>query len=81
MFKINKKDYKYYSKYQVWQEGFKPKAIISDDMFRQKSDYIHFNPVKKGLVNEIEEYELSSARDYYSRKKGRITIDDLDYEN
>jgi hypothetical protein len=50
-------------------------------MFRQKSDYIHFNPVKKGLVNEIEEYELSSARDYYSRKKGRITIDDLDYEN
>jgi len=81
MFKINKKDYKYYSKYQVWQEGFMPKAIISDDMFRQKSDYIHFNPVKKGLVNEIEEYELSSARDYYSRKKGRITIDDLDYEN
>jgi len=80
-FQVNKKDYKYYSKYQVWQEGFMPKAIISDDMFRQKSDYIHFNPVKRGLANDVEKYELSSARDYYLRIKGRIVIDDLDYEN
>ncbi len=80
-FQSNKKDYKYYSKFQVWQEGFMPKAIISDDMFRQKSDYIHYNPVKRGLVNEVEEYEYSSARDYYLREKGRIVVNDLDYDN
>lgn len=75
-----KKEHKTDSKYQVWQEGFKPKAITTESMFEQKSNYIHYNPVKLGLVNEIEEYELSSARDYYLRKPGRILLDDLDYE-
>jgi putative transposase len=80
-FQMNKKNYKVDSKYQIWQEGFKPKAIISREMRIQKSDYIHFNPVKRGLVNEIEEYEYSSAKDYYLKKKGRLIIDDLDYES
>jgi putative transposase len=80
-FQINKKKYKLDSNYQIWLEGFKPKEIISQDMFIQKSNYIHFNPVKRGLVKEIEEYEYSSARDYYLKKKGRIIIDDLDYKN
>jgi hypothetical protein len=47
----------------------------------QKSDYIHFNPVKGGRVNEIEEYEFSSAKDYYLRIRGRIIIDKLDYDS
>jgi len=80
-FITNKKLYKSQSKYQIWQEGFMPKEIISDEMFEQKSDYIHFNPVKRGLVNDILDYECSSARDYFLRKRGRIEIDDLDYEN
>jgi REP element-mobilizing transposase RayT len=77
----SKKEHKTESKYQVWQEGFKPKALITESMLVQKSNYIHFNPVKRGLVNEIEDYEYSSARDYYLRKPGRILIDDLDYES
>ena len=80
-FQANKKSYKMQSRYQIWQEGFKPKGIISLDMRRQKSDYIHFNPVRRGLVNEVEEYEYSSARDYYLKERGRIVIDDLDYED
>jgi len=75
----NKKEYKTTSKYQVWQEGFKPKAIITDRMYGQKINYLHYNPVKRGLVNTIEEYEFSSARDYYLRKRGRILIDCLEY--
>jgi REP element-mobilizing transposase RayT len=76
-----KKEHKTESKYQIWQEGFKPKALITESMHIQKSNYIHFNPVKRGLVTEMEDYEYSSARDYYIRKPGRILIDDLDYEN
>jgi REP element-mobilizing transposase RayT len=76
----SKKEHKNTSKYQVWQEGFKPKALTTESMVVQKSKYIHFNPVKRGLVDEIEEYEYSSARDYYLRKPGRILIDDLEYE-
>ena len=76
-----KKEYKTESKYQVWHEGFKPKEILSEDMFKQKSDYIHFNPVKRGIVESKLDYESSSARDYFLRMKGRIIIDGLDYEN
>jgi putative transposase len=75
----SKKEHKAASKYQVWQKGFKPKAITTERMFVQKSNYIHYNPVKRGLAADVEEYELSSARDYYLRKPGRILIDDLDY--
>jgi putative transposase len=77
----SKKGHKTKSKYQVWQEGFKPKEILSDDMSEQKSNYIHFNPVKRGLVGSKLDYVLSSARDYFLRKQGRIIIDGLDYEN
>jgi putative transposase len=79
-FILNKKEHKTESKYQVWQEGFKPKALLTESMLVQKSNYIHFNPVKRGLVNEIEDYEYSSARDYYLRIPGRILINDLEYE-
>ena len=31
---------------------------------RQKIEYIHFNPVKRGYVDEPEHWRYSSARDY-----------------
>jgi len=36
--------------YQVWEEGYHPQQIINDEMMRQKIDYIHHNPVKRGYV-------------------------------
>ena len=38
------------SEHQVWQEGVHPQAIGSDEMMEQKLDYIHNNPVERGLV-------------------------------
>ncbi len=61
------------SKYQVWQEGYHPKMILTDDEFGQKINYIHNNPVKKGLVNQPEEWKYSSHRNYFC-------IDDLAIE-
>jgi putative transposase len=80
-FMQSKKEHKTTSNYQVWQEGFKPKAITTERMFVQKSNYVHYNPVKRGLAADAEDYELSSARDYYLRKRGRLIIDGLDYNN
>lgn len=37
------------STYQVWQKGFYLKQIIGDDMMIQKIEYIHHNPVKRGV--------------------------------
>jgi putative transposase len=35
-------------------------------------DYIHSNPVCAGLVNRVEEWEFSSARDYFSKRGGTL---------
>ncbi len=50
--------------YQFWQEGVHPELIQSENMMRQKVDYIHQNPVKRGYVDEAAHWRYSSARDY-----------------
>ena len=50
--------------YQFWQEGVHPEIIQSEDMMRQKIEYIHQNPVKRGYVDQAEHWRYSSARDY-----------------
>lgn len=75
--KKEKKGYKINSTYQVWQEGFHPKQIISEVMFFQKIEYIHQNPVRKGLVEEVTDWKYSSARYYYLEEEGLIKIERL----
>ena len=75
LFQLKKKKYKTKSNYQVWQEGCKPKEISSDNMLRQKIDYIHYNPVKKGLVSEPTDWKYSSAGFYEKGVEGVIKID------
>jgi putative transposase len=52
------------SEYQVWQEGSQPKQIQTDEMMRQKLEYIHNNPVKRGYVDNPLHWRYSSARNY-----------------
>ncbi|HEY5535562.1 MAG TPA: transposase [Ignavibacteria bacterium] len=75
LLKQNKKEYKRNSDYQVWQEGFIPKEIMNDEMLNQKIEYIHYNPVKKGLVNEPFEWKYSSAYTYEKNEEGIIKLD------
>jgi hypothetical protein len=37
-------------------------SIFSEDMFMQKVNYIHQNPVRAGLVEKAEDYRWSSVR-------------------
>ncbi len=41
-FEFFKGEYKGASQHQVWQEGVHPQAITSEDMLRQKLDYLHY---------------------------------------
>ncbi len=50
---------------RIWQEGYHPVAIESAAFFEQKLNYIHFNPVKKGFVEQPEHWKYSSARNYW----------------
>ena len=59
--------------YQVWQEGSHPEMIKDEAMMRQKLDYIHYNPVKKGYVDEPAHWRYSSARNYEG-KKGLLEV-------
>ena len=49
---------------QVWQEGSHPQAIMSDVMLEQKLEYLHNNPVKRGLVASPEHWRYSSAHEW-----------------
>jgi REP element-mobilizing transposase RayT len=62
--RIHKKD----RKYQVWTEGFHPKQIRNADMMIQKIGYIHYNPVKAGLVEQSHMWKYSSAGMYEGEK-------------
>jgi len=73
-FEYYKKRYKNDSEYQVWQEGFHPQMIMEEDVFRQKVEYIHHNPVKRGFVDQAEHWVYSSSRNYYTGD-GCIEID------
>ena len=71
---IYKKKHKLDSKHQIWQESMHPQQIISENMFRQKVEYIHYNPVKRGLVIEPENWNFSSARNYNTDQNGLIKV-------
>ena len=58
-------------KYQFWRHDNKPIELWSNKVIFEKINYIHNNPVEKGLVYHPEDYVYSSARDY-SGKKGLL---------
>jgi putative transposase len=63
-FQALKRDHKTQSDYQLWEEGFHPQEITVDEMMRQKVEYIHLNPVKRGYVDDPTHWRSSSARNY-----------------
>jgi len=69
-----KRVHKTESTYQFWEEGSHPQRVESEDVMRQKLEYIHQNPVKRGFVDLPEHWRWSSARDYAGRP-GLIDID------
>ncbi|WP_242032371.1 REP-associated tyrosine transposase [Aphanizomenon flos-aquae] len=61
---IYKLKHKTKQEYQLWQEGFHPQAIANEEMFIQKLEYIHNNPVRRGYVDEPSHWRYSSYHNY-----------------
>ena len=59
--------------HQFWQEGNHPKQITSQEMMRQKIEYTHYYPVRRGYVDLPEYWRYSSARNYIG-KKGLLDV-------
>ena len=61
-FRVNAKD----RTYQFWERNPLGIELYTHDVFMQKLEYIHWNPVKTGLCRLPEEYYYSSARFYHT---------------
>jgi putative transposase len=48
----------------IWQRNYWSELIVHDRMLAQKLEYIHENPVRKGIVEHAEDYPWSSAKEY-----------------
>jgi putative transposase len=48
---------------QFWKHDNHPFYLYSNKMIQQKVDYIHYNPVEAGFVNQPTEWRLSSANE------------------
>jgi putative transposase len=60
--------------YQFWQQHNHPIVLNNADIFEQKLNYMHENPVEYGFVDEAIDYPYSSASDY-SGEKGFVNIE------
>jgi REP element-mobilizing transposase RayT len=67
--------HKQVSAHQVWQEGVHPQSIIPDDIMLQKLEYLHNNPVKRGLVASPEHWRYSSAHEWLPGAIPRLRVD------
>jgi putative transposase len=65
--------YWYNQKYErvgyLFQDRFKSEPVEDDSYFLTALRYIHQNPLKAGLVDDIEQYPWSSYRAYLNRDK------------
>jgi REP-associated tyrosine transposase len=58
-----------------WQARGYDRNIRNAKEFDVKIDYIHNNPVKRGLVKRPEDWKWSSYRHYAFRDKGIVEIE------
>ena len=59
--------------YRLWQRGYWEHTIRDENDLAQHVDYIHFNPVKHGLVKQVLDWPHSSFQRYVHR--GRLNTD------
>ena len=60
-------------KYQFWKRRPLSIDLWSKEVFLQKMEYIHGNPVKAGLCRSEEDYKYSSAKFY------KMGVDDFGF--
>jgi REP element-mobilizing transposase RayT len=61
-------------KYKVWMDRYDDVMISTEKAFNIKMNYIHANPVKSGLVENMEDWKYSSYRNYIFNDHSIIKI-------
>ncbi|MGH9450066.1 MAG: hypothetical protein ACRD11_05930 [Terriglobia bacterium] len=55
----------------LWQHQFWDRFVRHPQEFRQRLDYMHFNPVRKGLVAKPEAWTWSSYKSFHLEERKR----------
>ncbi len=62
-------------KFRIWQPGFYDFNIYTNKKFWEKLDYIHKNPIKHKLTDNIANYKYCSLRNYELNDHSIFKID------
>ncbi|MCE5198804.1 MAG: transposase [Armatimonadota bacterium] len=65
--------------YRVWQAGFHPETLESEKFVLQKLEYMHNNPLRKGLIEKQEHWRYSSAGLYLNGSGGLLELDAFEF--
>lgn len=63
------------SQNKVWQDDYWDKLVFTEQFLRQKLNYIHRNPIRAGLVEDLNDYPYSSYHNYVHNDHSLIEID------
>ena len=66
------------SHYRLGQRRFFPFNVYSEKKRREKLDYMHNNPVKRGLVSSTSDWPWSSGRFYFRPDASILRMDRVD---
>ena len=64
--------------YQFWQYGNHAEEIYTMSFMWDKLNYIHFNPIRTGIVEKAQHYLYSSASNYVEGK-GLVNVELVDH--
>jgi len=59
---------------QVWQPSWHAEGLMSESFWKEKMDYIHQNPVRKGYVRLPEDWRFSSAGYWLKQEIGDVPV-------
>ncbi len=65
---------------RFWEARFYDFNVYTKEKVREKLEYMHGNPVKRGLVGHQRDWMWSSYEFYEMGKAGMIAIDSADFE-
>jgi len=66
------------SHFRLWQRRFHPFNVFTEEKRREKLNYMHNNPVKRGLVKFPSDWPWSSWRYYFLHDTSVLRMDRLD---
>ena len=65
-------------RYKFWEHENHPVLLDTTEMYNQRLNYLHWNPVTASFVDEPWHWVYSSAMDYFTDRKGLLDVLVLD---